>query len=69
MFSSPIFPPSGANPKLTKWNPKTFASNTHPLLAGIYIKHADTRLGRLSRMLSQLLKFAHEMGDVLIKKG
>lgn len=45
-----------------------FAANTHPLLTGIYIKHADTTLGRLSRMLSQLLKFAHEMEDVLIKK-
>lgn len=45
-----------------------FAANTHPLLTSIYIKHADTSLGRLSRMLSQLLKFAHEIGDVLIKK-
>lgn len=57
-----------AGPELLKQNPKMFAANTHPLLSSIYIKHADTTLGRLSRMLSQLLKFAHEMEDVLIKR-
>lgn len=57
-----------ASPELLEQNPKMFVASTHPLLSSTYIKHADTTLGRLSRMLSQLLKFAHEMEDVFIKR-